>query len=181
MRVTTGIAKGRRLQSVPSDGTRPITDRVKQALFNIIADDVRESTWLDLFAGTGAVGIEALSRGAKYVTFNDLNAAAIKTIQQNLKTLGFEKNARVLRLDAFALLAGRPTTQYDFIYIAPPQQQGMWSRALLALDQNVGWLAENGCAVVQIDPREHIELALTRLKLTDQRRYGRTMLCFYDV
>lgn len=181
MQVTTGKAKGRRLYSVPGDGTRPITDRVKQAVFNIIADDVRDSAWLDLFAGTGAVGIEALSRGAKRVVFNDKESVAIKTIQTNLKQVGLEASASLSRLDAFALLAGRPNTRYDFIYIAPPQQKGLWSRALMALDQNVGWLSENGCAIVQIDPREFTPLALTNLTLTDERRYGKTLLCFYDL
>ena len=180
MQVTTGKAKGRTLYSVPSDNTRPITDRVKQALFNIIGDDVRNSTWLDLFAGTGAVGIEALSRGAKSVIFNDKESIAVKTIQANLSMLQLEANARVLRLDAFALLAGRPSTRYDFIYIAPPQNKGLWSRALMTLDQNIGWLSDIGCAVVQIDPRESTTLALTNLELSDERRYGKTLLCFYD-
>ena len=84
LRVISGTAKGRKLKSVPGDTTRPITDRVKESLFDILAGDVVDSTWWDLFAGTGAVGIEALSRGASFVRFTDLNREPIETIKFNL-------------------------------------------------------------------------------------------------
>src|SRR4030095_15506723 len=115
MRVTTGRAKGRVLKSAPSTVTRPITDRVKQALFNILADDVKDSVWLDLFAGTGSVGIEALSRGARSVTFVAQHTLAVKTIQANLHTTQLEKGTRVVRQDAFKYIAGYPNATYDFI------------------------------------------------------------------
>ncbi len=181
MHVTTGSAKGRKIISVDSDGTRPITDKVKQALFNILGDDVRDSAWLDLFGGTGAVGIEALSRGARSVTFVDNASIAVKTIQTNLKNLMLDKQSRAIRQDAFAYLGGHPNARYDFVYIAPPQYHGLWTRALLLLDQNVSWLNEGGCAIVQIDPIEFAEPMLNNLELTDQRKYGKTMLCFYDL
>ena len=76
LRVISGTAKGRKLKDVPGDTTRPVTDMVKEALFNILAGDVLDSAWWDLFAGTGAIGIEALSRGAAFVRFSDLNRAA---------------------------------------------------------------------------------------------------------
>ena len=97
MQVTTGKAKGRKLKAVPGDTTRPITDRVKQALFNILMDDVADTTWLDLFGGTGAVGIEALSRGAKHVTFVDREKLAVSVIEDNLKLTGLTTNAKVIR------------------------------------------------------------------------------------
>ncbi len=84
LRVIAGKAKGRKLKSVDGDTTRPITDRVKEALFNIIASDVIDSNWWDLFAGTGAVGIEALSRGAASVRFTDSNREPIETIKSNV-------------------------------------------------------------------------------------------------
>ena len=180
MRVTTGRAKGRVLKSVRSDVTRPITDRVKQAVFNIVADDVKDSTWLDLFAGTGAVGIEALSRGARRVTFVDQDALAVRTIEANLKSTQLEQEGRVIRQNAFTYIAGHPNTSYDFIYVAPPQYKGLWSEALLALDSMPQWLAENGAIIVQIHPREFHEMDLHNLELVDQRRYGGTMLCFYE-
>lgn len=180
MKVTTGAAKGRKLTAVPGAGTRPVTDRVKQAVFNILMDDVRESRWLDLFAGTGAVGIEALSRGAGHVTFVDAEPAAVKTIKTNLEHTGLEPRARVIRQDAFRFLSVPPTTAYDFIYIAPPQYQELWARALEALDHNPDWLDGTGAIIVQIDPREFRELALQHLERVDQRRYGRTMLLFFE-
>lgn len=180
MRINTGLAKGRRLRSVPGSTTRPVTDRVKQAVFNILGDDVQGSTWLDLFAGTGAIGIEALSRGAAHSTFLDTAPLAIRTIQQNLAIARLEAGAKVIRQDAFQYLRGLPNTRYDFIYVAPPQYQGLWDRAVLAIDLNPGWLAENGVVIAQINPREHHDLALQTLELVDRRRYGSTLLCFYE-
>jgi 16S rRNA (guanine966-N2)-methyltransferase len=180
MHVTTGKAKGRKLKSVPSDETRPITDRVKQAIFNILAEDVRDSIWLDLFAGTGAVGIEALSRGARRVTFIDQNSLAIRTIESNLRATQLSQNARVVRQDAFKYITAYPNDAFDFIYIAPPQYKGLWADAVLALDRTSAWLTANGAVIVQIDPHEYHEMALSSLELVDQRKYGSTLLCFYE-
>ncbi len=180
MRVTTGRARGRPLKSVPGEVTRPVTERVKQAVFNILADDVLDSAWLDLFAGTGAVGIEALSRGAHSVTFVDQDANAVKTIQANLQATQLGQNARVIRQDAFRYITGFPNATYDFIYVAPPQYKGLWAEALLALDRQPQWLAQDGAIIVQINPHEYHEMALQNLELVDQRRYGSTMLCFYE-
>ena len=136
MKITTGSARGKRLKSVPGEGTRPITDKVKQAVFNILMDDVRESRWLDMFGGTGAVGIEALSRGASFCTFLDTAPDAIRIISANLTATGLAGKARAIRQDAFRFLFAKPNTEYDFIYIAPPQGKGLWSRALAALNDN---------------------------------------------
>ena len=179
LRVISGSARGHKLKSVPGDTTRPITDRVKEALFNILAGDVVDSTWWDLFAGTGAVGIEALSRGASLVRFSDLNRAPIETIKWNLEHCGFTTLADVRRGDAFAMLARQPDKQFEFIYIAPPQYKDMWSRALLALDENPGWLTETGWAMVQVAPREYQKLGLGNLEELDQRKYGSTLLVFF--
>jgi 16S rRNA (guanine(966)-N(2))-methyltransferase RsmD len=153
---------------------------VKQAVFNILADDVKDSVWLDMFAGTGAVGIEALSRGARQVIFIDQDTLAVKTIQANLKNTHLEAGARVIRQNAFKYIGGHPNATYDFIYIAPPQFQGLWSQALLAIDNAPEWLSENGAVIVQIHPREYHDLDLRNFELVDQRRYGATMLCFYE-
>jgi 16S rRNA (guanine(966)-N(2))-methyltransferase RsmD len=180
LRVIAGSAKGRRLKSVPGDTTRPITDRVKEALFNIIAADAIDSRWWDVFAGTGAVGIEALSRGAASVRFTDLNRTPIDTIKSNLTTTGFASKAQVRRADSFAQLQSRPDAQFHYIYIAPPQFHEHWSRALLALDEQVGWLTDDGWAIVQIAPSEYQALTLSSLTEFDQRKYGSTLLVFYE-
>jgi 16S rRNA (guanine(966)-N(2))-methyltransferase RsmD len=154
---------------------------VKEALFNILAGDVQDSTWWDLFAGTGAIGIEALSRGAAFVCFSDLNRAPIETIRANLQTTGFTSQAEIRRGDAFAMLEASPTRLFDYVYIAPPQYKEMWSKALLALDSNPGWLNDEGAwVIVQIHPREYLRLDLQALEEFDQRKYGSTLLIFYE-
>jgi 16S rRNA (guanine966-N2)-methyltransferase len=181
LRVISGTARGRKLKSVPGDTTRPITDRVKEALFNILAGDVMDSTWWDLFAGTGAVGIEALSRDASLARFSDLNRAPVETVKWNLEHCGFSARAEVRRGDAFSMLAARPDRQFEFIFIAPPQFKEMWSRALLALDGNPGWLTETGWAIVQIAPKEYQALELNNLEELEQRNYGSTLLVFFGL
>ncbi len=180
LRVISGKAKGRKLKSVPGDTTRPITDRVKEALFNIIAGDVVDSNWWDVFAGTGAVGIEALSRGALFVRFSDSNRIPIETIKFNVEHCGFKSQAEVRRADAFAFLASPPDRKFEYIYIAPPQYQEMWSKALELADENMGWLSEDGWVIVQIAPKEYRSLRLENLEEFEQRKYGSTLLVFYE-
>ena len=180
LRVIAGKAKGRKLKSVPGDTTRPITDRAKEALFNILAGDVLDSNWWDVFAGTGAVGIEALSRGAAFVRFSDSNRAPIETIKSNVEHCGFKSQAEIRRGDAFAFLASAPDKRFEYIYIAPPQYQEMWAKSLELVDENTGWLADDGWVVAQIDPKEYKSLVLGHLEEFEQRRYGSTLLVFYE-
>lgn len=181
LRVISGTAKGRKLKSVPGDTTRPVTDMVKEALFNIIGDDVLDTRWWDLFGGTGAIGIEALSRGAKEIRFTDLNRLPVETIKENLSVCGFSNRADVRRGDAFAMLRSHPDIQFEYIYVAPPQYKNMWSEALLILDENPGWISETGEAIVQIHPREYKDIQLTNLRKYDERKYGSTLLVFYEL
>jgi 16S rRNA (guanine966-N2)-methyltransferase len=180
LRVISGTAKGRRLKDVPGDTTRPVTDMVKEALFDILAGDVLDSTWWDLFGGTGAVGIEALSRGAAFVRFSELNRLPIETIKANLETTRFSPQAEIRRGDTFAMLVAPPDRSFDYIYIAPPQYKEMWSKALQLLDGNPGWLSEDPEVIVQIHPREYLEMGLENLREFDQRKYGSTLLVFYE-
>ena len=179
MRVIAGSAKGIKLRAVPGSGTRPIADRVKEALFNILSNTIVDSHLLDLFAGTGSVGIEALSRGAQRAVFVEKHSRAIATIRANLRQTRLEAGARVVRADVFTFLAGDPVA-FDLIYIAPPQYQGLWKKTLLALDASPSWLHPEGLAIVQIFPKELEPLDLTTLRLADQRQYGSTLLCFYE-
>ena len=178
MRVISGTAKGIQLQAVPGSGTRPITDRVKEAVFNILGDTIVGSQVLDLFAGTGSVGIEALSRGADQAVFVEKHPKAIATIRTNLRRTALGADARVVRADVFKFLARSPRP-FDLIYIAPPQYQALWSKTLLALDSMPGWLSADGLVIVQIFPKEFDPLSLDSLQLSEQRKYGSTLLCFY--
>jgi len=180
LRVIAGKAKGRKLKAVPGDTTRPITDRVKESLFNILAGDVLDSNWWDVFAGTGAVGIEALSRGAAFVRFSDSNRAPIDTIKSNVEHCGFQSQAEVRRADAFAYLSAPPDRTFEYIYIAPPQYQEMWAKALELLDDNIGWLTDDGWVIAQINPKEYKPFAFEALQEIEQRRYGSTLLVFYE-
>ncbi len=179
LRVIAGVAKGRKLKAVPGDTTRPITDKVKQALFNILAGDVVDSTWWDMFAGTGSVGIEALSRGATFVRFTDRYRVPIETIRYNLAHCRLSDRAEVRRADALAMLLHPADRPFQNIYVAPPQYQGLWEKVLLLLDQNPSWLTEDGWVIVQIHPREYKDLELHNLVQFDRRRYGSTLLIFY--
>ena len=180
MRVVAGLAKGRILKAVPGAATRPITDRVKVALFDILAPEISGASVLDLFSGTGAVGIEALSRGASRVVFVDNEPAAIRVIHENLKLTGLSAGAQVVRTDAFDYLQRRGVPAFDVIYIAPPQYRGMWREALQHIDRMPELLVPDGQAIVQVDPREFEELNLAVLREADRRRYGSTQLVFYE-
>jgi 16S rRNA (guanine966-N2)-methyltransferase len=184
LRVIGGKARGRRLVSVPGDTTRPITDRVKEALFNIIGADIEEATFLDLFAGTGGVGIEALSRGAAFVLFADLNRLPVETVRKNLQLAGFPSQAEVLRIDSLVLLERPPSRIFDYVYIAPPQYKGLWKQAVILLDTHPEWLSSDAWVIVQIHPVEYEDLnqlgVLKQLIEFDQRDYGSTRLVFYE-
>jgi len=181
MRVISGTAKGRKLKSVPGEGTRPVTDRVKESLFDILGADVRGARVLDLFAGTGGVGIEALSRGAAEAVFVEQGRAALETIRANLAVTRLADRAHVVRADVLAFLSGAPDAPFDYIYIAPPQYKGLWAQTLRALDAKPGWLSDDSQVIVQIHPREFEELMLEQLALVDERKYGSTLLCFYEL
>ncbi len=182
MRVISGSAKGRKLKKVPGDTTRPIMDRVKENLFNILGQWVAETRWLDLFAGTGQVGIEALSRGAAEVVFIDTVRAAIKTIEANLQHTKLTAGTEIVQTDAFNYLSRRGIRPCDVIYVAPPQYKGIWREVMQVLDERPSThLTPDGIIIVQIDPKEYEALDLKNLALYQQRRYGSTQLCFYEL
>jgi 16S rRNA (guanine(966)-N(2))-methyltransferase RsmD len=179
-RVIAGEAKGRRLLMVPGLNTRPVSDRAKQALFNIIGPEIVGAQFLDIFAGTGSVGIEALSRGAVGAVFIEINQQALNTVHANLERTKFEPAGTVLRRDAFAFISGAADQTFDYVYVAPPQYKGMWKRALIGLDENSQWLNPDAWIIAQMHPKEYEELQLKNIIEFDQRRYGNTLLVFYE-
>jgi len=180
LRVVGGSAKGLRLKHVPGDTTRPITDIVKESLFNILGSEVLDVRMLDMFGGTGAVGIEALSRGAKEVTFLDTSRLAVRTIRDNLETTHFTDKASVMQADAFSWLANQVNPQFDLIYVAPPQYKKMWEKALEILDKNPTLLSDDGQIIVQINPLEWVEKPYANFEVFDSRKYGDTLLVFLE-
>jgi 16S rRNA (guanine(966)-N(2))-methyltransferase RsmD len=165
---------------VPGDTTRPITDRAKESLFNILGGDIESATFLDLFAGTGSVGVEALSRGANFTRFIDSARQAVETVRYNLQVTGLEQKAEVLRMDAFSYLEREADRSFSYVFIAPPQYKGLWKRALLSLDAQPGWLAEDAWVIAQIHPVEYETLGLTHLAEFEQRHYGSVLFVFYE-
>jgi 16S rRNA (guanine966-N2)-methyltransferase len=192
MRVVTGEAKGRKLKAPKTAGTRPIIERVKQALFNILSVRVEGARFLDLFAGTGSVGIEALSRGATSATFIEMNSRVLKLVRENLQITGLVSRAETLHSDAFKFLQahtdpaggiGGARRMYDIVYVAPPQYREMAGRALGMLDKST-LLAPHATVIVQIHPKERDGVAAVELRhllLSDERRYGSTLLMFYTL
>lgn len=181
MRVITGSAKGRKLQSVPGDSTRPITDRAKEALFSILGRWIEGTRVLDLFGGTGSIGIESLSRGAAFAHFVDLNRKAIETIRANLQHCRLETDSLVERADSFTLLKNYRGEPFDLIYVAPPQYQELWRQALTIIDSRPELLTADGEVIVQIHPREDTPVELQFLQEYDRRRYGSVLLLFYGI
>jgi 16S rRNA (guanine(966)-N(2))-methyltransferase RsmD len=170
--VIAGRFGGRRLVTPRGSETRPTSDRVREALFAILGDSVPGAQVLDLFAGSGALGIEALSRGAAAVTFVDSSAAAVRAIQANLEALGID--AEVQRAEVLTALrtARRAARQYDLILLDPPYR--LAARLAPGLSEAIGVLvAPGGSVVSESDRRAPLDLDLP---LRDQRRYGDTLI-----
>jgi 16S rRNA (guanine966-N2)-methyltransferase len=172
MRVIAGIHGGRRLQTPAGLDTRPTSDRVREALFSILGERVQDAEVLDLFAGSGALAIEALSRGAREATLVDNAPAAIRAIAANLEALGAE--ATVVRAEARRFLGGasRSGRSYDLVFLDPPYRLAATlgrdlSAALAAV------VAPGGTVVAESDRRAPLEVDLP---LEDERRYGDTLI-----
>jgi 16S rRNA (guanine(966)-N(2))-methyltransferase RsmD len=176
--VIAGSAKGRVLRPPRTSATRPITDRAKESLFGILAPRIPGGRFLDLFAGTGSVGIEALSRGADRATFVERSGPALAGIHHNLEATGLAARAEVIGRDVFGYLR-EASAPFDVIFVAPPQWRGLWPRAVTLLDREPGWLAGGAVAVAQHDPAESMPLDLAHLELADERTYGRVRFTFF--
>ena len=142
MRIVSGSARGKKLIVVPGEGTRPILDRVKTSLLDILRPRISGCKVLDLFAGSGSVGIETLSQGAAHCTFTELGHKAIATIKKNLATSGFSDRAEVRQTDAFEYLR-KTSESFDLIYVAPPQYKNLWVQAMQQIAQTPRTAAGN--------------------------------------
>jgi 16S rRNA (guanine966-N2)-methyltransferase len=180
VRVIAGNAKGTQLRSPSSEGTRPISDRGKEGLFNILAPRIPGSRFLDLFAGTGGVGIEALSREAASATFVELDGVALGDLRWNLQRTGLDDDATIVVGDVFRFVERTSPEPFDIVFVAPPQWQGLWTRTIMAIDAQPALLTEDAVVVVQCDPKEIEDPALTTLERTDLRKYGNVAFLFHE-
>ncbi|HEY8496833.1 MAG TPA: 16S rRNA (guanine(966)-N(2))-methyltransferase RsmD [Limnochordales bacterium] len=180
MRVIGGRCRGMRLQSVPGTTTRPTTDRVKESLFNILAPWLADARVLDLFAGTGALGIEALSRGAREAVFVERDPKALRVLRANLRHTKLEELADVRAGDVARELVrlGRQGRSFDLVFMDPPYRQGLAPPTLVSLAEN-GLVAPDGWVVVEHDGREEMPERAANLAKVRTVRYGETVLAFY--
>lgn len=183
-RVVAGTARGIRLEA-PGEGTRPLTDRVKEALFGALeAGGALDGPFLDLFAGSGAGGIEALSRGAPSATFVERDGKTCHVIGENLRRARVEENGHVVRADAVSYLGSGTADRREAFTAAlvdPPYAEIDLLTTALALlgDQDRGWLAADATVVAKHFWRDDLPATVGNLALTRQKRFGETMLSFY--
>lgn len=180
MRIIGGERRGRKLVEWEDASIRPMRDFVRSALYNILSDFVPGASFLDLYCGTGSVGLEALSRGAESCTFVDRSPDACAIVRRNLDLLDFLPRAEVIQGDALDMLDGlrRHGRRFDLAFVGPPYYQGLVSRALEALGDGA-LLAEDPVVVAEIHSTESIDDAYGRLSRVDRRRYGDNQLWFY--
>lgn len=175
MRVITGTARGRRLETLPGEDTRPTGEKVKEGLFSAIQFEIEGRRVLDLFAGSGQLGIEALSRGAAGCVFVDRSREAVEVIRRNLKAANLTQNTQVLNLDADAYLQ-RPGDRFDLVFLDPPYASGLQEPML----QKVGPLVNDGGAVIcESDGSQTLPETVGGLSLRRTYRYGRVALWLY--
>lgn len=177
MRVIAGIARGVPLAAPRNRGTRPITDRVKETLFAILGERVPDARVLDLYAGSGAIGIEALSRGAACADFVEHGRSALEAIRANLAKTRLEGDARVHATDVDRFLAGPEGGPWDLVLLDPPYEVRAIVAPLVAL---LPHLAPGATVVVKHFWRTEIP-AVDRLATTRQRRFGETMLTYLEL
>ena len=173
MRIVGGKYKGRTLLEFKGKDIRPTSDMARESLFNILQFKIYGKTFLDLFAGTGAVGIEALSRGASKTVFNDLDKNSVALIKQNLKKAGVEEEHQVLCSDALMLLKSK-REEFDYIYIDPPYKSELYYELLSA---SILSLKDGGTVILESE--SPLDFECRGLTLYDRRRYGRAHLTFY--
>jgi len=182
MRIIAGEFKGRRLSALRGLDVRPTADRVKESLFSILRNEVIDSDFLDMCAGSGNVGIEALSRGAHAVTFVDRNRISIKTIIANLEKCRLQNapNVTVLRMEAIKALGyfSKRDAVFDLIFFDPPYNSALLERSLLRIS-DCGILSQTGTIVAEHHRTHILPDNIGQITLVRQERYGDTMLSFY--
>ena len=179
MRIISGKARGTKLYTLDGTATRPTLDRVKESLFNIIQNDIEDSTVLDLFSGSGAIGLEFLSRGAKRAVLCDSSKDAIKIIKQNVQKTHFEEKVEVYNMEFTKLVERLQNQKFDIIYIDPPYATDFIK---ISLEKIIEYelVNENTKIIVETDDETRIlnQIEKMDVEITDKRKYGRATIIF---
>ena len=178
-RIISGKARGTKLYTLDGTATRPTLDRVKESLFNIIQNDIEDSTVLDLFSGSGAIGLEFLSRGAKRAVLCDSSKDAIKIIKQNVQKTHFEEKVEVYNMEFTKLVERLQNQKFDIIYIDPPYATDFIK---ISLEKIIEYelVNENTKIIVETDDETRIlnQIEKMDVEITDKRKYGRATIIF---
>lgn len=177
VRIISGLWRGRKLPVHDAEGLRPTTDRVKETLFNWLAQEIPHARCLDLFAGSGGLGFEAASRQAEQVTMVELNAKAFAQLQQNVTALKAQ-NINVIHADALQFLKQQGTAQH-IVFIDPPFRQGLLAEAVTLLEQN-GWLAEDAMIYIETEKELPLETLPTSWSLHREKTAGQVSYRLYQ-
>lgn len=177
MRIIAGDLKGRKIVAPPGSDVRPTFDKVKEALFSILMEEIYGAKILDLFAGSGNLGLEALSRGAEKVYFCDKSKESIKAINDNIKTCGVGDKSIVLWGD-FKVCLGRIKDEIDIIFLDPPYEENLISAAMEKIEE-YGLLSKDGVICCETGKREELPEETESFTMFKERRYGNTFLRFY--
>lgn len=184
MRIITGQYKGRKIIPVKGANIRYTSDRVKESLFSILSDTIIGSAFLDLCAGSGNIGIEAISRGAESVTFVDLNPLCVKAIISNLQRCNISidnPKIKVIKTDIFKAIEyfNRNGIKFDIIFLDPPYHSGILKKAIQEISSS-DIILNGGRIIVEHDIKDFVDTDTGKLIMTRQQKYGTTLLSFYQ-
>lgn len=182
MRIISGTARGTKLYTLEGQATRPTLDRVKESLFNIIQNEIPNSVFLDLFSGSGAIGLEAASRGTKKSILCDKSKEAIKIINKNIEKTHLKEKVELYNLDYQDLIKTKIKEKLDIVYIDPPYDSDFAVKAIeLLIEQKI--IDENSQIIIETDNENKILQQLEKMKvqITDKRKYGRAILIFLSI
>ena len=181
MRIISGTHRGRRLQAFPGEKIRPTSDRLREAIFNILSHRVHRAIVLDLFAGTGALGIEALSRGADTATFIEKNKTAVSILRKNIHSCSLEDKTQVIQWDALKNLNCIQSLKprFNLVFMDPPYQKGMLKPTMQHIHDSRS-LDNKACLVVEHSRFDTIPNTIEAFHLKDERKYGKTLVSFLE-
>ena len=182
MRIISGKAKGTKLYTLEGTNTRPTLDRVKESIFNIIQNDIEDAEILDLFAGSGAIGLEFLSRGAQKVVLCDNSKDAMAVIKRNIEKTHMDKKVQTVNADFNTCLEKVKNQKFDIIYIDPPYETSYISEALRKIVE-YGMTQKENTIIIETDDEIRIlkEIENIKIKIVDKRKYGRATIIFLEV